>query len=292
MGLRRWITRSLLRYLDKPLAHYEQRARNDPIGLRRNIQKADVLLVEGDMRISAIIRYLTQSSWSHAALYIGDELLRRGGEAAERARELYGDEAEILVVEALPNGVVASPLSKYWHLNLRVCRAHGLRREDAGRILDEVIAALGWRYDLQNAIDLARYLIPATWVPQRFRNAALHFGGGQPTEVICSSLIGRLFQGVGFPILPTHVKGLDEVDSPPRRRKLRERLFGYPSPTYTGLFRMRHPTLLTPRDFDLSPYFDIIKFNQDHGERFDYRRMRWADDRVDADGGASPAPPR
>ena len=39
-----------------------------------------------------------------------------------------------------------------------------------------------------------------------------------------------------------------------------------------------HHTLLTPRDFDLSPYFDIIKFNVIDQHSFDYQRMEWADD--------------
>ena len=29
------------------------------------------MLVEGDNRISAIIKYLTQSTWSHSALFVG-----------------------------------------------------------------------------------------------------------------------------------------------------------------------------------------------------------------------------
>ena len=42
---------------------------------------------------------------------------------------------------------------------------------------------------------------------------------------------------------------------------------------------MRAPTLVTPRDFDLSPYFEIIKFNPVEATNFDYRRMKWdADD--------------
>ncbi|STX60143.1 Uncharacterised protein [Legionella israelensis] len=35
------------------------------------IHPADVLLVEGRSRVSRIIRHVTQSPWSHAALYIG-----------------------------------------------------------------------------------------------------------------------------------------------------------------------------------------------------------------------------
>jgi hypothetical protein len=38
------------------------------------------------------------------------------------------------------------------------------------------------------------------------------------------------------------------------------------------------PSLVTPRDFDLSPYFEIIKFNVIENLRFDYRKILWAED--------------
>src|SRR5271156_1092524 len=42
--------------------------------LKRTIRPADVLLVEGTSIISTAIKYLTQSTWSHAALYVGDAI--------------------------------------------------------------------------------------------------------------------------------------------------------------------------------------------------------------------------
>ena len=45
-----------------------------------------------------------------------------------------------------------------------------------------------------------------------------------------------------------------------------------------GVFRRRHPTQLTPRDFDLSPYFEVVKFNFIEGRHFDYHRIEWEDD--------------
>jgi hypothetical protein len=284
--LRRWLDRKLLEFLTQPLPRYEQRGWNDPAALRRQIRKADVLLVAGDNRISAIIRYLTQSSWSHAALYVGDELLRRGGARAEELRRAFGEEAGQLLIEALPEGVVASPLSKYVDFNIRLVRPHRLRREDQTRILDEAIAALGWRYDLRNVLDLARYLLPVTLVPERFRRTALHFGSGAPTEVICSSLLGQLFQRVRFPILPpAELPGAFDAAAQPSHGRLLRRVFGHQSRSYTGLFRMRHPTLLTPADFDLSPYFEIVKFNVIADGSFDYRRIHWASE----DAAATPA---
>ena len=277
-SLRRRLVDRIVDYLMEPLPNYERRVRNDLGALLGSARKADVILIEGDQRVSAIIRYLTQSSWSHSALYIGDELLRRGGEQATWARQHFGDGAQHLVVEALPRGVVASPLVKYVDFNLRICRPHKLRPDHCRVIMDEAVAAIGWRYDLRNVFDLARYLIPVRLVPPRWRAAALHFGSGEPTEVICSSLLARLFYRVRFPIQPTverHAADLPEDGSP--GAVLVRRVFGQPSAHFTGLFRMRHPTLITPRDFDLSPFFEIVKLNP-VAKDFDYSRMRWVED--------------
>ena len=102
MDIRGWITEKILDWLTKPMPHYEHHVWNDPQALRARIQKGDVLLVDGDNRVSQIIKYLTQSSWSHAALYVGDEIVRRGGPAAEEALELFGDDdARHLLVEEI-----------------------------------------------------------------------------------------------------------------------------------------------------------------------------------------------
>jgi hypothetical protein len=41
---------------------------------------------------------------------------------------------------------------------------------------------------------------------------------------------------------------------------------------------MVSPTLITPRDFDLSPYFQIIKFNVIEDSRFDYHNLLWIEE--------------
>ena len=59
------------RYLEKPVRGYEPFTPSDPAVLRQSLEPGDVLLVEGNSRISGVIKYLTQSTWSHAALYVG-----------------------------------------------------------------------------------------------------------------------------------------------------------------------------------------------------------------------------
>ena len=261
------------RLLTTPLGRYQRRATNDPASLRRHIRKGDVVLVEGDQRVSEVIKYLTQSSWSHAAIYIGDELWKRNPALRHVLRTEFGDEAQHLVVEALvEEGVVASPLSKYLDFNIRVCRPYNLRREDLREVLDDVMVQIGYRYDVKNLIDLARYFLPVSLVPRRLRQRALTFGSGIPTQVICSSLIAHAFSRVRYPILPEVTPG----DAPPQIRSKLAWLGRQPLPV-AGLFHTPPITLTTPRDFDISPYFEIVKFNILEDTRFDYRQIRWAD---------------
>ena len=68
------IGKSLLRRLEMPNPSYEKRINNKMENLYKEIQTGDVLLVEGRSELSRIIQLLTKSSWSHAALYVGDRL--------------------------------------------------------------------------------------------------------------------------------------------------------------------------------------------------------------------------
>ena len=270
------------RALTKPRGKYTLLLPNDFESLLQALRPGDVILVDGDQRISEVIKYLTQSTWSHSVLYVGDEVLRRFPGKRDALLATHGRDAQHMIIEALMEGVVASPLSKYASFNLRICRPVSLRREDLVRVLDEVLAQLGVKYDVKNVLDLARYFFPVSLIPRRFRRQALQFGSGLPTQVICSSLIGRAFQNVGFPILPTTTP----VVLPAAQRRFLDRLLRRGLPPYPALFRRQLHSIITPRDFDLSPYFEIIKFNPVEAARFDYRRIRWEESETRAAGGA------
>src|SRR3990172_9110767 len=92
-SMRRRVVAVLRRHLTKPLRSYEQRVPNNSTNLKEHLRPGDVILVEGDQRVSQAIRYLTQSSWSHSALYIGDELRRFKPELADALLTQYGTEA-------------------------------------------------------------------------------------------------------------------------------------------------------------------------------------------------------
>jgi hypothetical protein len=164
----------------------------DPGALRETLRPADVLLVDGAGKISAAIKYLTQSTWSHAALYVGDLPGLAG----------TGPEACCLIEANVGEGVIAAPLSKYASRNTRICRPVGLNAGEVLQVTRFAIERIGVRYDMRNIIDLARYFFPTPPVPSRWRRRMIALGSGEPTRVICSTLIAEAFQSVRYPILP------------------------------------------------------------------------------------------
>lgn len=242
--------RSIAHYLNQPIKGYEPFAIADPAKLVKVLRPADVLLVEGNTRVSVAIKYLTQSTWSHAALYVGD--FQGSGK---------GLEAPTLIEADVEQGVIAVPLAKYANLNTRICGPVGLTLDDCRRVCEYAIARLGHGYDLKNVIDLARYLLPVPPVPVTWRRRMLAFGSGDPTRAICSTLIAQAFQSVRYPILP-------RVE---RREKMDAKL-GY---TEREILHIRHYSLFVPRDFDISPYFRVIKPQVENG--FNYQDLVWAD---------------
>jgi len=275
--VRRAISAWFVRILTEPRRRYRHFGETASSTLKATVRPGDVILVDGDQRISQAIKLLTTSSWSHSVLYIGDAMLRRDPVTRAEMHRRFGREARHLIIEALVDkGVVVSPLAKYIDLNLRICRPVALRPDDLAVVLDYVIARIGLKYDRRNFWDLMRYLLPFHLIPSSLREDALHFGSGRETETICSSLLAEAFGKVGFPILPV-----------PLRRKphtlgarLRQQVLGRPTRrAYSGLLRARHPTLCVPRDFDLSPYFEIVKFDPRSAAAFDYRRLEWEGER-------------
>src|SRR5665213_3300225 len=247
-----FIGRVLARYLDREEEGYEPFTPSDPDALRATLQPGDVLLIEGNTRISGIIKYLTQSTWSHAALYAGPI-----GE-----RTTADGEPLVLVEAVLGQGVVGAPLSKYQRFHTRICRPIGLTDDDRATVCTYAAERIGFDYDVKNIFDLLRYLFPLP-VPQRWRRRMMAMGSGHPTRIICSALIAQAFENVRYPILPK----VTTVESEAARQEILE---------------IRHSSLFAPRDFDISPYFEVVKPTLAKG--FDYKAMAWADiPAVDAD---------
>src|SRR3954454_23386914 len=234
----------IARYLERPVSGYEPFTPSVPSALSASLRPGDVLLVEGNNHISGVIKYLTQSTWSHAALYVGP--------LGNRATD---GEAHTLIEAELGIGVDSAPLSKYSRFHTRVCRPAGLTADDCDKVCAYAIERIGLAYDLKNITDLLRYLMPMP-VPQRWRRRALALGSGDPTRIICSALIAQAFESVRYPILPK----VTHMESRVARRQLLE---------------IRHHSLYAPRDFDISPYFAVVKPTIENG--FSYKKLHWAD---------------
>ncbi len=240
--IKRAIGVRLASYLSKSLPGYRRLDTITIDQIASVLQTGDIILVEGNTRISTAVKYLTQSSWSHSALFVG-----KAGEAASVKNLLEAD---------LKEGVRLVSLEHYKGFNLRICRPVNLTPEDCNTLVAFALAKLGHQYDLRNIVDLVRYLIQKPAVPNRYRRAMLSFGSGEPTKAICSTLVAESFQHIHYPILP-----LRENHTP----------INAADPTEAPLYYKRHFTHFTPRDFDLSPYFQIVKATIEHG--FSYKNL-------------------
>lgn len=249
LAVRRWLGERLSSYLSQPLAGSGTAAPTDPARLMASLQPGDVVLVEGRSRISVAIKYLTQSTWSHAALYAG----RPVGPPDADGRPRCFVEAD------LRDGVRAVSVAAFAGLHCRICRPVGLGPQEVEAVIRFVTGRIGYRYDLKNVLDLARYLFPTPPVPVRWRRRMLALGSGDPTRAICSTLIASAFQSVRYPVLP-------EIESLPST-----------DPSCNGcvqeILHVRHHSLFVPRDFDVSPYFEVIKPSLSGG--FDHRLLHW-----------------
>jgi hypothetical protein len=263
------IGRWLASRLQEESSGYEPYTPSDPETLRRVLQPGDVLLIEGNQKISAAIKYLTQSTWSHAALYVGDAM-PEPEDGSERPR---------LIEVTLGEGCVAVPLSRYRTYNTRICRASGLAPEDRDAVVSFMLGKIGLKYDLKNIFDMLRYFMPTPPVPVRWRRRLIAFGSGDPTRAICSTLIAQAYGNIRYPILP-------EITLAPGRASAQSRY------SRSEILHIRHHSLFTPRDFDLSPYFRIVKPTLEYG--FDYRELRWSEDEIaaarEAEAAAPPEP--
>ncbi len=224
------------------------------------IRPCDVLLVEGRSRVSEVIKTITHSPWTHSALYIGRMVDIEDPGLREHISWLYdGDPDDHLIIEPLlGEGTIVAPLKKYAKDHLRICRPTGISRQDIHKVIAYAAKHLGHDYDVRHLLDLGRFLLPYGILPRRWRSSLFEHHAGDSTRTVCSSMIAAAFATVQFPVLPVIHKTEDGL-----------RLY------------KRNVRLYTPRDFDYSPYFSVIKYPLlGLNDLAVYRRLPWDEEGV------------
>jgi len=240
MGVKRWLMERMSGWLNTAVDDNVDSQLTDFDRLCEELNQGDVLLVEGRTRVSHVIKSITNSPWTHSVLYIGrlDEI--RDESLQEKVSEYHqGESHEQLIIESmLGEGTVIYPVTKYENEHLRICRPKGLSRSDRQQVIAFSLSQLGYEYDVRHLLDLARFLFPYGIFPRRWRSTLFQQYAGRSTKNVCSYMLGEAFNSVNFPILPIAERGED------------------------GSLKLykRNPRLFTPKDFDYSPYFDIIKY--------------------------------
>lgn len=240
MGLYSWLTDKMTTWLTHE-DNVDGTALCDFDRLSFEIRPCDVLLVEGRSRVSNVIKNITMSPWTHAALYIGRLHEIDNDEERELITKHYnGDPGEQLIIEALlGEGTIIVPLRKYKKDHIRICRPKGLSRQDSNKVITFALQHVGGDYNVRQLLDLARFLLPYSLLPRKWGSSLFDRENiGEPTKTVCSSMIASAFSSVHFPILPVVHQEND------------------------GSLKMfkRNTRLYTPPDFDYSPYFEIIKY--------------------------------
>lgn len=256
MSLLRMLGRRLARFLSKPRVSQAHLPTSPPEQVFAALRKGDVLLVEGTSRFSTAIKYLSQSTWSHAALFIGDHL----GPAEE------GSEPLVLCDVDVNDGVRLIPMSAFTMLHTRICRPVGLTESEIDTLVRYMVSRVGYSYDLKNILDLARYLVRAPPLPSAMKRRMVALGSGEPSRAICSTLLAQAFESIRYPILPE--VEMIEPGTPGAKQARAE------------ILHIRHHSLYVPRDFDTSPFFRIIKPRIEGG--FDFHRLVWGEVEVPA----------
>ncbi|WP_313400464.1 YiiX/YebB-like N1pC/P60 family cysteine hydrolase [Stenotrophomonas sp.] len=250
MGVLQFFGRRLAHFLAQPRRNQMRPSTSDPALLLRTLRRGDVLLVEGNSRFSTAIKYLSQSTWSHAALYIGEEPLLDGAKPQP-----------MLIDVDVEQGVRRIPLTEFSQQHTRICRPQGLSPVVVDQLVDFMRARLGYSYDLKNVFDLARFLIRQPPVPGHMRRRLIALGSGEPTKAICSTLLAQAFESIRYPILPEIETVLAQGGGVEQSQEI---------------LHIRNYSLYTPRDFDVSPFFDVIKPRLQ--QNFDYLALQWSDD--------------
>lgn len=257
-SLTNWLWQHIVNWLNTESKDNTVREIFDFDHLLNDVRPADVVLVEGQAHVSEVIKIVTMSPWTHAALAIGSlDSIKDHALHHKISQHYQGDPNEPLVIESLlGHGTVVNPLSAYRGQHLRICRPVKISLRDRKKVCAFALEHLGLDYDVRQLLDLARLMFPYAILPRKWRSSLFSHNAGKPTQIVCSSMIARCFQHVQYPVLP--IIKTDEDDQ--------------------VRFYKRNFRLFVPADFDYSPFFDVIKYpSRKYVRKITFNKLPWCE---------------
>ncbi len=149
------------------------------------LQPGDVILVAGKTRFASLVCKLTQSTWSHVAIYVGPGH--------------HADPAHCIVEADVEAGVRMITLADLADVDIQVVRASRLPESSRQELIDYLLQRVGLRYDLDHVIALAKLRLFAPsplgrWLsPKTMRRA-------DPTRAVCSTLVAHALFSAGVTV--------------------------------------------------------------------------------------------
>jgi hypothetical protein len=194
LGAGRWLWRLLrerlwdafLRYLTAPIPPSVPATGESVESLATRLRRGDVLLSEGNTRVSRLIKRLTGSRWSHVSIYVGplDE----------------GSDPRCVVEADMAVGVRSIRLSELGAVSVRVLRPASLDSTKRNRLVEWVTSRIGDEYDHAHALLLGRRLLRLA--PRTRPAASASTATGTARRFICCSLLVHAFASIGLAIVP------------------------------------------------------------------------------------------
>ncbi len=170
---------------DHPPTHAPTKAPTHSADLERQLQTGDVILVAGRSRFSRLVCRLTNSTWSHVAIYVGPQVDR--------------DPALTIIEADIEAGVRRIALEALSGCSIQVVRASRLPESARAALIEHLRAREGRAYDLAHVIRLAQTLLQAQWpLIGQFGHRAV--GRADPGRAICSTLVAHALASAGVPI--------------------------------------------------------------------------------------------
>ncbi len=208
--------------------------------MRFELKPCDVLLVQGRGRVDKVIQSISQSIWSHAALYIGRPMDIEDQDLKTIIQHFYQgpNDTPLLAESKLGEGITIKPLLSYEHEHIRVCRPKSLNEKQIQQITRFAVNRLGSHRGGSNLFDLLRFFFPWGLLPFRWRRAVFRHWAGRNTRNVTAAFVAECFGFIQFPLYP-----LVKTSSEQGVQLLR-----------------RHPKLCLPYEIDLSPSFEVVKY--------------------------------